>query len=54
MSESEKGGRFCKKVVEVNVVELRVDKVDCSCDCVSCCDVTNILRSIYWFVLQWS
>ena len=54
MSESEKGGRFCKKVVEVNVVQMGVEKVDCSCDFVSCCDVTNIVRSIYWFVLQWS
>ena len=43
-----------KKVVVVNVVQMDVDKVDCSCDFVSCCDVTNILRSIYWFVLQWS
>ena len=49
MSENEKGRRFCKKVVEVNVVQMGVTViVDCSCD------VMNILRSVYWFVLQWS
>ena len=33
MSESEKGGRFCKKVVEVNVVQMGVEKNEFSCDC---------------------
>ena len=33
-------------------LQMGVEKV--VCDFVSCCDVTNILRSIYWFVLQWS
>ena len=33
MSESEKAGRLCNKVVEVNVVQMGVEKVDCSCDC---------------------